>query len=378
MPHKIGDSTSGLRRNEGSFPTSGVTSSAAAAGLERTGDVVSVIIPAFNAQATIAATLESVLSQIWTDFECIVVDDGSTDQTVEIARRIALKDHRIRICSQQNAGVAEARNRGIRESTGVWIAPLDADDIWAPKYLMRAVQQARRAGDRVGVVYSWSTRIDFEGVPLPGVSAACVRGNVFSTLICHNFLGNGSCTLIRRSALEAVGGYDPQLKCTEDWDLYLRLAERYEFVPVRRFLVRYRQSPHGASTDCESMAKGQAEVLFRIQRGNSAVPAWLCNLSQSNMYIYFARRHGENGDAAKMELWLRRATHAHWFAWVRPDWWWLQRFGGRGKRSTKAPAPSSFVRRSLELLLQLVGSTVLHGLLRLVGRFDTPKTAARA
>lgn len=267
-----------------------------------------MIIPAFNAQCTIAATLESVLSQTWVEFEVIVVDDGSTDHTVEIVEQFRRRDQRVRIYSQENAGVAEARNRGIRESRGGWIAPLDADDVWVAECLEHEVQRALNTSERVGVVYSWSTRIDVTGISVSGVSAASVRGHVFPTLLCHNFLGNGSCTLIRRSAFEAVGGYDPRLTLTEDWDLYLRLAERYEFVPVRRFLVRYRQNPSGLSSDQESMAHGQARILSDIQRRNARVPAWLCDLSQSNLYVYFARRSGERGDGVSMERWLRRAA----------------------------------------------------------------------
>lgn len=343
---------------------------------------MSVIIPAFDAQDTIAATLESVLCQTWTRFEAIVVDDGSTDRTAEIVEQIARMDKRVQLYRQKNGGVAEARNRAIRESRGKWIAPLDADDIWTPEYLAREMQQAENAGDRVGVVYSWSTRIDIEGLSVPGVSAASVRGRVLSTLVCHNFLGNGSCTLIRRSAIDAVGGYDQRLTPAEDWDLYLRLAERYEFVPVRRFLVKYRQHRRSASSNHESMAAGQARVLLGMQHRNARVPAWLCELSQSNLYIYLARRNREKGDTASMRRWLRRATEAHWLAWMRPDWWWLHAFGGLAsgglKLGAKPTAVRSTSRRSLELLPKLIGSTLLHRSLWLVGRLDPPRTAARA
>jgi glycosyltransferase involved in cell wall biosynthesis len=337
---------------------------------------VSVIIPAFNAQNTILETLTSVLSQTWTDFEAIVVDDGSTDRTAEIAAQIALQDHRVRVCRQKNMGAAEARNRGIRETTGAWIAPLDADDLWTPDCLESLLRQARRATDRVAVVYCWSTRIDLDGLLLPGVSAASIRGPVLSTLICHNFLGNGSCTLIRRSALESVGVYQRSLNPTEDWDLYLRLAERYEFVPVPRFLVQYRQGPHSLSSNDESMAEGQARVLADIRYRNPRVPVWLCELSRSNLYIYFARRNRDRGDVTAMRRWLRRASQAHWFALVRPDCWWLWTFGGLTTGGKPAPSSSS-TRRSLELRSQLIGSTLLHLSLRLGVRYGIPGETRR-
>ena len=378
MPHKTGDSTTRLRHKAGSSPTTGGASSATAAAPEHSHDLdlVSVIIPAFNAQDSIAATLESVLCQTWSRFEAIVVDDGSTDRTAEIVEQIARKDNRVRIYHQKNGGVADARNRGIRESAGNWIAPLDADDIWTPEYLESEIRKAQQASDRVAVIYSWSTRIDLEGLTLPGVSASAVRGKVLSTLLCHNFLGNGSCTLIRRSALESVGGYHQRFSPTEDWDLYLRLAEHYEFVPVQRFLVKYRQGPQSASSNQEAMADGQARMLSGMRRRNSSVPTWLCKISQSNLYVYHASRSRECGDVAAMRRWLRRANQAHWFALVRPGWWSLWTFGGLSKGG-KPAASRRTLRRSLEVLSKLVGSTVLHSSLRWVGRGDVPRKVAR-
>ena len=370
MLQNSGGSTTGLRHKGESSPLSGDALRASAGR-----PAVSVIIPAFNAQGTISETLASVLRQTWVDFEVIVVDDGSTDRTAEIAGQLALKDSRIRVLWQRHLGAAEARNRGIREANGGWIAPLDADDVWTPDCLESNLRQAHAASDQVAVVYSWSTRIDVEGLSLPGVSAASIRGKVLSTLICHNFIGNASCTLIRRSALESVGAYQQRFFPTDDWDLYVRLAERYEFVPTQRFLVRYRQRPQSVSTNQESMAGGQARMLQEIRRRNTRVPAWLCDLSQSNLYVYFARRNCDCGDVAAMRQWLRRAARVHWFAMVRPGVWWLWVFGARRTGARPALAPSSS-RRSLELLSQLIGSTLLHLSLRL-GRYEVPSGETR-
>ena len=106
--------------------------------------------------------------------------------------------------------------------------------------------------------------------------------------------------------------------------------------------------------------------------------AWLCDLSQSNLYIHFAKQNGGTGDAAGMQRWLQRAAQAHWLAWMRPDWWWLRAFGGRKTSPTQSTGALSAASRSIDLLSQLVGSHVLHGLLRLVGRLDAPRMNARA
>jgi glycosyltransferase involved in cell wall biosynthesis len=336
--------------------------------------LVSVIIPAFNAEATISATLASVLKQTWTSFEVIVVDDGSTDRTAEIVEDIARTDIRIRIYRQKNLGAAEARNAGVRESAGEWIAPLDADDLWNPDTLERELRQAQSAGNKVAVIYSWSTTIGVDDLPLGGVSMASLHGRVFSTLLCHNFLGNGSCTLVRRSALESVGGYRQRYSPMEDWDLYLRLAEQYEFVPVKRFLIRYRHSVLSASSNCELMAEAQVRMLADIQRRNPDVPSWLCRFSQSNLYVYFARRNRQRADAAATRRWLWRATGAHWIAAARLDWWWLLACGGWKTGvmpPADSPAPSLLARTS-----QLVSSALLHKSLGLLARFNLLRTDA--
>ena len=125
---------------------------------------------------------------------------------------------------------------------------------------------------------------------------------MFPTLLCHNFLSNGSCTLIRRQAFATVGEYDSRLSPTEDWDLYLRLAERDEFELVSRFLVQYRQRRPSASSNHEAMPRGQAKLLSALRDRNSGVPAWLCALSQSNLYIYFAKRNQARGDGEAMRI----------------------------------------------------------------------------
>ena len=105
-----------------------------------TAPLVSVIVPAYNAGPFLAATLESVLDQTHRAFEVLVVDDGSTDETATIAAAYAVRDSRIRPLTQANAGVAAARNRGIAEARGEFIAPIDADDIWFPEFLEQVLE----------------------------------------------------------------------------------------------------------------------------------------------------------------------------------------------------------------------------------------------
>src|SRR5262245_28337071 len=124
-----------------------------------TAPLVSVVIPAYNAEAYIATSLRSVTAQTYRNLEIIVVDDGSRDATATIVRSLAADDPRIKLQQQQNAGVAAARNRGIEASSGDLVAPLDADDLWQPSKIERQVAVMQRGSPKVGLVYAWFVQI---------------------------------------------------------------------------------------------------------------------------------------------------------------------------------------------------------------------------
>lgn len=273
---------------------------------------VSVIIPIYNTETFIARSLQSVINQTYKNLEILVVNDGSCDRGPEIVKEFAEKDHRIRLLWQDNAGVAAARNLGIQHAKGAFIAPIDADDIWFPNNIARQVEAMEKGGSEVGVVYSWSTDIDENDQPKGGFRAAKIRGNVYSTLIAHNFIGNASATLIRRSCLSVLGGYDcslreQQAQGCEDWDLYLRIAEHYHFEVVPEFLIGYRKLASSMSGNYQSMAKSHALVMASIQEKYPNFPKYLFKLSSSNLYIYFAHQNYHNQDPTVTRFWLKKA-----------------------------------------------------------------------
>ncbi|NET30813.1 MAG: glycosyltransferase family 2 protein [Cyanothece sp. SIO1E1] len=273
---------------------------------------VSVLIPAYNAAALIARTLESVVTQTYCNLEILVVDDGSCDRTPAIVRAFSQRDSRIRLLQQSNAGVAAARNLGIQNAQGEFIAPLDADDLWHPEAIAKLVAQFQAGGPELGVVYAWSRDIDQRDQLTGGFHAATVDGDVYKTLICHNFLGNASATLIRKACLDRVGGYDTQLKAQnaqgcEDWDLYLRLAEHYEFGVVPEFLVDYRKVSSSMSGDFIQMARSQQLMLQTIQHKHPEIPGFLYRLSRSSFYLYLAQQCDLQGNAHATLCWLWQA-----------------------------------------------------------------------
>lgn len=274
--------------------------------------LVSVIIPAYNAEQFIARTLESVLAQTYRNIEVLVIDDGSQDDTAAIVCGYKQQDDRVRLLYQANAGVAAARNLAIQSSRGEFIAPIDADDIWNPEAIAKLVARFQQSRSDVGVVYTWSLDIDGQDEPTGGFHAAAIAGNVYKTLICHNFLGNASSTLIRKRCLDQVGGYDLRLRAQqaqgcEDWDLYLRLAAGYPFAVVPEFLVGYRKQTNGMSGDYHQMARSQQLMLEAAQQDHPEIPGFLYRLSRSSFYLYLAHQCHSQGHAANTVFWLWQA-----------------------------------------------------------------------
>jgi glycosyltransferase involved in cell wall biosynthesis len=275
--------------------------------------LVSVIIPAFNAEAFIAQTLNSVLTQTYENIEIWVIDDGSRDQTAAVVEQFIQQDQRVRLLRQANAGVAAARNLGIQKAQGELIAPLDADDLWYPQKLEKQVRCLLEAGPLVGLVYAWSVHIDEQGYLTGGVNTSYWEGEVYLALAYRNFLGHASAPLIRRVCLEQVGGYNCEYKdrhaqgC-EDRDLYLRIAERYQFRVVPEFLIGYRQITSSMSNNDTVMARSPHLVWQAVQQRHPEIPAAVYRCSNSNFYVYLAQQTSRRGSYRQTLLWLLRAV----------------------------------------------------------------------
>jgi glycosyltransferase involved in cell wall biosynthesis len=262
--------------------------------------LVSVIIPAFNAERFIARTLDSVSAQTHHELEVIVVDDGSHDNTAEVTRAKAAADPRIRLVQQGNFGVAAARNRGFRESKGSFIAPLDSDDLWHPEKLER---QLRRLQERssAGLAYCWSVIINEDDrlIARPA-SPARFEGDVFAALIAHNFIGNASSVLIRREYLEQVGGFDETLRTAgaegcEDYKLCLDVAERCDVALVPHFLVGYRRYKGSMSWNHQIMLRSHRLAIASVRSRRPELPGRIFRWSRARTEFYFGLRAFASG-----------------------------------------------------------------------------------
>ena len=249
---------------------------------------ISVIVPAYNVERTILETVESVQQQTFSDFELIVINDGSTDRTLKLLNTV--KDPRLKVFSYTNGGLPTARNRGISHATGEFLAFLDADDLWTPDKLelqLAALQQHPEAG----VAYSWTYfKFDKEEYSYAD-NSTFFEGNVYADLLIRNFLHNGSNPLIRKEAIESVGLFDPTLKSCEDWDYYLRLAAIWSFVLVPKPQIIYRQSSSSMTSKIDVMEK---YLLIVINRAFSTAPLELQFLKKKSLswvYKYAAQQY---------------------------------------------------------------------------------------
>ncbi|MEN9229285.1 MAG: glycosyltransferase family A protein [Thermostichus sp. DG02_5_bins_236] len=249
--------------------------------------LISVIIPAFNAALTLEETLRSVMNQSFPDIEILVIDDGSEDETVAIAKRLAAEDSRIYIFSYSNGGVSVSRNRGVCHARGEYLSFIDADDLWTSNKL-QAQYEALQTYKEAAVAYSWTDNIDARGNLVQEGIRTQATGYILPELLQVNLLQSGSNPLIKRFALENVGGFDESLLNADDWDMWLRLAQHYEFALVTKPQVLYRRSETSKSTRVLRMEQHARRV---IEKAFTQAPKDLQPLkakSLSNLYKYLA------------------------------------------------------------------------------------------
>ncbi|MFV0422321.1 glycosyltransferase family 2 protein [Oleidesulfovibrio sp.] len=198
--------------------------------------VVSVIMPVYNTEAYLAEAVQSVLDQDFTDFELLVLDDGSPGDAGAVLSQF--DDARIRYLRHENMGPGYTRNRGIRESLGRYVAFLDSDDAWMPDKLSRQVALLD-AQPEYDVVYTQRRNMDAESRPVHGHTPRLHSGFVLNELYVDSFVCMSS-TMVRRSIFEDVGYIDETLRMSEDFEFWLRVACRHRFLAIDEPLVRYR------------------------------------------------------------------------------------------------------------------------------------------
>lgn len=227
-----------------------------------TNPLVSVIIPAYNAQDFVAQTIESVIKQTYSHWELCIVDDGSTDDTAKITQSYS-SDSRIKYLYQKNQERAVARNHGLHHSTGKYIAFLDADDMWLPDKLETQVQFLENQPESA-LCFTQFLFINEQGIVTGKAGIPFKSGSdQFFRLLEGNFIAN-STVMVPRIVFDKVGFFDETLPAfgSEDWDMWLRIARNYPIRFVHKPLTLYRI--HGYNTSLDRMCLSAEAVLQKL------------------------------------------------------------------------------------------------------------------
>ena len=222
---------------------------------------VSVILPTFNRAKYLDRAISSVLNQSFSDFELIIIDDASTDNTEEIVNMF--KDERIiYIKNPKNLGGAGARNVGIHIAQGEFIAFQDSDDQWLPGKLEAQMKVFEKAEEDVAVVYTaFIRKVGSKELIVPPPSVKKTEGYIYRELLKHvNFIGTPT-AVVRKKAIKEVGGFDERFPRLQDWDLFLRLAKKYRFKFIKKpYLIAY-DVPENISSNPMALIKALKLLL---------------------------------------------------------------------------------------------------------------------
>lgn len=252
--------------------------------------VVSIVIPAFNVENYLAKSIESALSQSYSNTEIIIVNDGSTDSTSVIAKKVIQTDCRVTLFEQKNLGLSAARNSGIRLAKGEIVAFLDSDDWWHPEYLEKMVRILKK-NDRAGICFSRIHYADEAGTLLPLYTRGPVKNIQKRDFIYMNPLSCGSNIVIKKKFLDDTGFFDESLKSLEDQDFLYRAASHPYFTisGIKEYLVYYRIR-QGLSHNTDRMLDAWKQFMQKVKSVNPQdfnkhyFPALL------SQHIYLARR----------------------------------------------------------------------------------------
>jgi glycosyltransferase involved in cell wall biosynthesis len=227
--------------------------------MSKSNGLASIIIPNFNHAQYLGAAIQSVLKQTYGNFEIIVVDDGSTDNSREVVARFG---EQVRYIWQENQGLSAARNTGIRAAQGAFVGVLDADDMYELSFLSTLIS-ILEANPDAGAVYCGYRFVDHKNNPLPQIEARQIPAEqLYQDLVDGNFLVPES-MLVRRHCYEQVGPFDETLRALEDWDMWLRTTSRFRVIGTHQVLIRHRILPGSMSTDPIRMFDNRMSVLAK-------------------------------------------------------------------------------------------------------------------
>lgn len=248
---------------------------------------ISIIIPVYNRLHLLERAINSVLNQTVKDFQLIIADDASTDNVMRIVKQFS--DHRIfYIRHDINKGASAARNTGIENASGDYIALLDSDDEWFPQKLEKQITVFQSSSSSLGVVYTGYQKINYNknNIVIPNM-----RGNLSQEIFRGNLIGTTSTPLIRKDCLSMTGLFDETLPSAQDWDMWIRIAQHYEFDYVPEVLVRYHLQHDSITMDNKAKIQAYKVISKKYNTVTRSLPIKI----QAEHYSYMGKT-----------LWYRR------------------------------------------------------------------------
>lgn len=267
---------------------------------------ISVIIPCYNHARYLGEAIQSACAQTYHDVEIIVVDDGSTDHTAQVA---AAFGESVRYIYQANAGLSAARNAGIRASVGEYIALLDADDLWHPEFLQTLAVILDR-DPSLGEVYCGSRFTNECGELLPQVITRTVPANGLYGALTGGEFFPPCAVLARKNVFQRVGCFDETLSASEDWDMWLRVSAQFPFAGISNVLALYRMHGNNMSRDLKRMLDSQLQVArkhFDLENDDPATWSSAQRRAFAGVYFWQAIAHYQRNEPARGAEYAGRA-----------------------------------------------------------------------
>lgn len=259
---------------------------------------ISVLMPVYNGEKFLKKSIQSVLKQNFNDFEFLILDDGSTDESLLIIKKYARIDKRIRVIkNKKNLGIQRTLNKGIRLSEGEYIARIDSDDLWCNENKLKEQIFFLEKNSEYGLIGTAMILIDEEGKELSRVNYPQTDNAIREKILMASQFAHPS-VLIRRKALDQVGFYseDKKYKHIEDYELWLRLGSKYKLANLKGYYLKYRISPKGLSFKNQfKQRKSGLKLTFdyanQYPRAFKAflIKAFTLPLSRSNLDLLFKK-----------------------------------------------------------------------------------------
>ncbi|MCO6501338.1 MAG: glycosyltransferase [Vicingus serpentipes] len=259
-------------------------------------DLVSVIIPVYNAEDFIEETVQSVLQQTYNKLELIIVNDGSTDSTPGILERLKKSDDRIKIISKYNSGVCDARNKGIEESKGWFLIFLDADDLWSDTFLQNCISLFN-SDETIKAIYTKGQLINSKSERLDSFIEANTINSVMDVLKWEKgFVATPSCTIFRLPAPENIEKWDVDFSTGADQDYFMRIAAKHPIIAIDKVLFYYRVHDNNMHQNIDVMEKDHIKVFQKAKKMRFFKSFWIEQKCFSNLYWILAGSWWKDGN----------------------------------------------------------------------------------